>query len=397
MTSNPKEEFVDALSRSLEDNSFVKLSLGKYRGDDPNLQKILIRLIQVKKGTRLFFLYRYNTRDMVKNYPFAEGVAIVKDLLGASFHSGHLFTLQQDLQIEFNKRSKARLNSGKPTFKTPPSSAHNREKKLQIEIRDNFYLKALGVTDDKGEVKDRMGDKWKQINKFIEIIGKLFDSSALKDRKQLSIVDMGSGKGYLTFATYDYFNNIRGVETSVVGVETRDELVSLCNDVAVAAEFDDLKFERGFIREYELGEVDVLVALHACDTATDEAIYKGIAAKAAIIIAAPCCHRQIRPQIEAPEPLRGVWRHGILLEREAEIATDGLRALLLEENGYATKVFEFISTEHTQKNTMIVGVRQENPVDMGGVAKQIEELKAFYGIREHHLETLLMSTMSDKL
>ena len=138
---------------------------------------------------------------------------------------------------------------------------------------------------------------------------------------------------------------MRGVTTSVVGVETRDELVSLCNDVAIAAEFDGLKFERGFIRDYDLGEVDILVALHACDTATDEAIYKGIAAKAAIIICAPCCHRQIRPQIEAPAPLRGVWRHGILLEREAEIVTDGLRALLLEESRDATKVFEFISTD----------------------------------------------------
>ena len=109
----PQGRIIDALSRSLEDNSFVKLSLGKYRGDDPHLQKILIRLIHVNKGARLFFLYRYNTRDMVKPRLFAEGgVAIVNDLLGASFHSGHLFTLQQDFQIEFNKRSKARLSTG---------------------------------------------------------------------------------------------------------------------------------------------------------------------------------------------------------------------------------------------------------------------------------------------
>ena len=120
MSGNHKEEFIAALSKSLEENSFVKLSLGKYRGADQNLQKILVRLIQVKKGTRLFFLYRYNTRDMVKNYSFEEGAEMVRELLGASFMSGHLFTLQQDLQIEFSKKAKSRLNASKPTFKAPP-------------------------------------------------------------------------------------------------------------------------------------------------------------------------------------------------------------------------------------------------------------------------------------
>ncbi|MBC7910290.1 MAG: SAM-dependent methyltransferase, partial [Pyrinomonadaceae bacterium] len=245
------------------------------------------------------------------------------------------------------------------------------------------------VTDDHGEIKDRMGDKWKQINKFIEIIGKLYDSSALSGRDEISIVDMGAGKGYLTFATYDYFNHVRGIKARVVGVDAREELVALCNDIARAAEFDRLQFERGFIRDYEIGETDILIALHACNTATDEAIYKGIATNASVIICAPCCHQQIRPQMVAPAALQGVLRYGILLEREAEMATDGLRALLLEQHNYATKVFEFISTEHTQKNTMIVGVRREQATGAEGLTKQIVELKNFYGIKEHHLEMLL--------
>lgn len=377
------------MSKSLEDGAFVKLSLGKYRGDDPNLQKILIRLIQVKKGTRLFFLYRYNTRDMVKNYGFDEGVRLVREMLGVSFMSAHLFTLKHDVQVEFSKQAKSRLNASKPTFKSLPSASHNREKRWQIEPQNNFYLKALSVTDDHGEIKERMNDKWKQINKFIEIIGKLYDSSALSEREEISIVDMGSGKGYLTFATYDYFNNVRGIKARMTGVEAREELVGLCDDIARAAEFDGLEFERGLIRDYEINEADILIALHACNTATDEAIYKGIAANAAIIICAPCCHQQIRPQMLAPEVLQGVLKYGILLEREAEMATDGLRALLLEQHGYATKVFEFISTEHTQKNTMIVGVRQGKQADAPGIAEQIEKLKSFYGITEHHLETLL--------
>ncbi len=389
MTDNNQQQFISFLSESLGDGSFVKLSLGKYKGDDPNLQKMLIRLINTKKGTRLFFLYRFNTRDVVKNFSFDEGVEKVREVLGTSFMSGHLFTLKQDVQIEFGKKAKSRLNASKPTFKALPSTLHNREKRLHIDPFDNFYLKALGVTGDNGEIKERMNDKWKQINKFIEIIGKLFDASELAHKHRMSIIDMGSGKGYLTFATYDYFNNIRDIATKVTGVDSRDELVSLCDDIAKAAEFDGLHFQRGLIKDYEIKDVDILIALHACNTATDEAMYKGITANASIIICAPCCHQEIRPQIVAPDVLKGVMRHGILLEREAEIATDGIRALLLEKHGYSTKVFEFISTEHTQKNTMIVGVRHEQKTDVKGLTKQIERLKEFYGITEQHLEKLL--------
>jgi hypothetical protein len=390
MADNHKEQFIDALTTSLDAGSFVKLSLSKYKGEDPNLQKILIRLIQTKKGTRLFFLYRYNTRDMVKNYSFDEGADRVREALGTSFLNGHLFTLEQDVQIEFGKKTKTRMSASKPTFKSSPSTVHNREKRWQIDPQDNFYLKALGVAGDSGEIKARMSDKWKQINKFIEIIGKLFDSSELAHKHRMSIVDMGSGKGYLTFATYDYFNNVRGIKTRVQGVDARDELVTLCNDIARASEFDELKFQKGFIRDYNLHDVDILIALHACNTATDEAIYKGITAGASIIICAPCCHQEVRPQIVAPDVLQGVLKYGVLLEREAETATDGLRALLLEQNGYSTRVFEFVSTEHTQKNTMIVGVKHENEKDRDAIGKQIEELKAFYGIKEQRLEALLL-------
>lgn len=393
MTDNHKEQFVSALATSLNEGTFVKLSLSKYKGEDQNLQKILIRLIQTKKGSRLFFLYRYNTRDMVKNYSFDEGVRRVAEVVGTSFLNGHLFTLQHDVQIEFGKKSKSRLNTSKPTFKTSPPTEHNREKQWQIDPQDNFYLKALGVTGDSGEIKERMNDKWKQINKFIEIIGKLFDASDLTKKQKMSIVDMGSGKGYLTFATYDYFNNVRGIKTRVEGIDARDELVTLCNDIARASEFDDLEFQRCLIQDYDLGIVDILIALHACNTATDEAIYKGIAAKASIIICAPCCHQEVRPQMIAPTVLQGVLKYGILLEREAETATDGLRALLLEINGYSTKVFEFISTEHTQKNTMIVGVRHAQERDFAAIGKQIEELKKFYGIKEQRLDTLLSGKM----
>lgn len=383
-----KREFIQALKDSLKQGTFVKLTLGKYRGEDPNLQKVLIRLVRVKKGEKLFFLYRHQTRDTVKNHSFGEGAALVGQLLGDSFLSGHLFTTAKNIEIEFSKSGSARLSTSNPTFTQSPAKAHNKEKQRQIDPH-SFYLRALGITSDDGKVRDKMQDKWKQVNKFIEIVGNLFDNSGLKEQKEISIVDMGAGKGYLTFATYDYFNNIRGIKCRVTGVDTREELVALDNDIARESGFDALKFERGFIGEFDLQQADILIALHACNTATDDAMFKGISSDVSIIICAPCCHHQIRPQIKKPEALRGILKHGVMLEREAEMITDSLRGLWLEHSGYTTKLFEFVSTEHTPKNVMIVGTKHGRPVDTNRLGQQITELKNFYGIQEQQLESLL--------
>jgi SAM-dependent methyltransferase len=390
LDTDHKQDFLQLIREALKRSVFVKLTLGKYRGDDPNLQKVLIRLVRVKKGEKLFFLYRHQTRDTVKNHTFKEGVVIVDELLGDTFMSAHLFTTEHNYEIEFSKQGKSRLITSAPTFSQSPAKEHNKEKQRQIDPR-SFYLRALGITNDQGQVRDKMGDKWKQVNKFIEIIGNLFENSGLKDKQEISIVDMGAGKGYLTFATYDYFNNLRNIKCRVTGVDTREELVALDNDIARESGFDELKFEHGFIRDFNIENADILIALHACNTATDEAIYQGVSAGVSIIICAPCCHHQIRPQIKKPEALRGVLKHGIMLEREAEMITDSLRALWLERSGYATKLFEFVSTEHTPKNVMIVGTQRGRKIDTAPIQHQIDEIKSFYGIEEHQLERLLRS------
>jgi SAM-dependent methyltransferase len=382
------EKFIGEFESSLHEETFVKLTLGNYKGADAHLQKILVRLVETKKGTRLFFLFRHDTRDTAKNFDFTEGVAKVREYLGNDFFSGHLFTTENDFQIDIGKKEKSRLNTAKPTFKTKPSLAHDKEKRALVEPH-SFYLNALGITNDKGEIRDKQQDKWKQINKFIETLSKLFENSLLKDRRALNIVDMGSGKGYLTFATYDYFKNTLNLDVKVTGVDTKAELVSLCNDIAKSCDFNDLKFVNGWIGDYDLENADILVALHACNTATDDAIFKGIRAEADLIVCSPCCHQEIRPQIKPPALLKDILKHGVMLEREAEIITDGLRALLLEKSGYATKVFEFIATEHTPKNNMIVGTKQNARVDAEKYEREIEDIKNFYGISEQRLESLL--------
>ena len=382
------EKFVNAFTTSLDDKTFVKMTLGNYRGTDAHLQKLLIRLIETKKGSRLFFLYRQDTRDTAKNFDFAEGVAKVRKSLGADFFGGHLFTLENDFQLDIGKKGKSRLNVAKPTFKDKPEVTHNREKQILVD-QNSFYLKALGITTDKGEIRDKQQDKWKQINKFVETLGSLIDKSPLADRTNLNIVDMGSGKGYLTFAAYDYFVNTRGIAVKITGVDTKAELISIDNDIARASEFENLQFVHGWIGDYQLADVDVLIALHACNTATDDAIFKGIQAEADLIVVAPCCHQEIRPQMRAPEFLSSIFRHGVMLEREAETITDGLRSLFLEKSGYSTKIFEFIATEHTPKNNMIVGMKTDKKIDVEKLNYQIKSIKKFYGISQQRLENLL--------
>ena len=381
------EKFTAELRKSLTRSTFVKLILSNYKGGDRQLQKISVRPVETKKGSRLMFQSRFETRDVVKNFSHEEAPVEIGKLLGSGFRSGHLFTTENDFQLEIGKRN-SRLKPGKPTFTSKPPSSHDREKNRLIDP-NAFYLKALGISTDDGRIKDGQQDKWRQINKFVELLAGLVEASPIKDKPNLKIVDMGSGKGYLTFAAYDHFANSRGTETSLTGVEVRAELVDSCNQIAEAGGFSGLKFVQGQIADFDTGLVDILIALHACDTATDDALYKGIAANASIIVAAPCCHKELRKQIKPPAVLAGILKHGVMLERTAETLTDGIRSLLLEGQGYATKLFEFVPTEHTPKNNMLVATKKNGGTDQSRAARQITELKASFGIREQRLEKLL--------
>ncbi|HWS89223.1 MAG TPA: SAM-dependent methyltransferase [Pyrinomonadaceae bacterium] len=389
MSVDDREKFFAALDESLGGGTFIKLTLAKYRGPDAELRNVYVRPVELKGGRRLSFLHRYKTRDAVRNHTYDEGSRLVREMLRGGFASGHLFTSEADLRLEISRRGEARLTSHTPTLTTPAPSGHERRKRRAIDVSGSIYLRELGVTNERGEVRPAMGDKLRQINKFVEIVAGLYDSSPLKGREELSVLDVGSGKGYLTFALYDYLNNVRGVRAVVTGVEARAELVGLCNEVARRAGFERLEFRKGFIHDLDPPPTDVLIALHACDTATDDAIHKGVAAGAAVIVTAPCCHKEVRPQIVVPAQLRGVLRHGHLLEREAESVTDSLRALLLEAAGYRVKVFEFVSTEHTRKNTMIAAVRREDAPNREAALAEFRALKEFYGVREQRLEKLL--------
>lgn len=250
------------------------------------------------------------------------------------------------------------------------------------------YLKHLGIFDEQGKLIPKMADKYRQINKFLEIVEAQLKTVTLP--KTINIVDMGSGKGYLTFALYDYLINQKKWNVTITGIELRKHLVDFCNDVAQKCEFSQLKFEAKPIEEYKNNAIDVLIALHACDIATDFAIAKGIKANATLIICAPCCHKQIRQQLKGKAFMNPMLKYGIFKERMFEMVTDTIRALILEQYQYKTQVFEFISSEHTAKNIMLIGGKQPfKKVDKKAIQTKIDELKAEFEIEYHELEKLL--------
>jgi hypothetical protein len=330
-------------------------------------------------------VYRHARKDVTKNVPVAEAPDAVGDLLGHSFQRGYLFTTAGDWQ--WHGPGEGELKAKRASFAATPAPSHDRPK--QKALTNARWLTALGVTAPDGTARPGMADKLRQIERYVEILGHLVAAGPLQEATSLRAADLGAGKGYLTFAAYDYFRS-RGVDVQMTGVESRRELVEATNRVARECDCKGLNFVHGEIAGFKpAGPLDVLIALHACDTATDDALALGVRSDARLIVAAPCCHREIRPQIRAPEVLSPILRHGILLEREAEVITDAVRALLLEMHGYSARVFEFISHEHTGKNLMIAAEKLPSPKDAAPLRAQLRALLVLYGIQTQRLANLL--------
>lgn len=392
------EQFQTRLSESISSNQFVKVSLGNYQGNEKELKNIYVKRVLIKRTHMLSFNYRYKTRDIFKNFEIAEGLILINHLISNDFKICTLFCTEKDIIIEHGKKGNIMLRENLVSGAVQPDLLHNKQKKRLIEPAGKTYLQELKITDKEGEVFKNAQDKYRQINQYIEILSSLIKE--LPSGQINEVVDMGSGKGYLTFALYDYLHQVLKLDTKITGVEYREDLVNLCNRIAVSSKFDQLEFVQGSIQEYRIDRIDLLIALHACDTATDDAIYKGIIADAQLIVVAPCCHKQIRREMERHKiknDISFLTRHGIFMERQAEMVTDGIRALILEYSGYKTKVFEFISDAHTPKNVLIVGIKPvSNPattklqeLKKTEILKKIRETKAYFGIGYHHLERLL--------
>ncbi len=394
------DAFIARLEGALAGASFAKLVLAKPRALNSNsassfasdfasdLMRVTVRAVALKGHPQLSFVHTHKTRDITKNTNLADGLVRVRTLIDSTFDHAHLFTATEEIQLLTSKKGKRTLLRGKANHTAMPPAAHDREKHRFLDL-DRPFLGALGVTDEAHRLVPAMARKWKQINKFVEVLDHALDATTLKRAARLDVVDFGSGKGYLTFAMHDYLRGTLGLPATVTGVELRPDMVALCNASVQRLALDGLRFDEGDVRTVVPASIDIMIALHACDTATDFAIHTGVRAGAQIIMCSPCCHKELRPQLLSPHPLRPILKHGVHLGQQAEMLTDGLRAMLLDAVGYDTQVFEFVALEHTNKNKMILAVRRPDARPADQAWQQIDEIKGFYGIRDQCLETLL--------
>jgi SAM-dependent methyltransferase len=421
----PLAEFIDELRLAIDAGRFVSLALSKPRRASGGPGAVRVRLIALKRAPALSFVAAHATRAITRNLAIDEGLAEIESLLAPARASGFahatLHATTGDTQLLVSKKGKTTLRRHERAAgaeatagATPrvvcddadgdaagvdPLPTHDRTRARRLPL-DLPFLAELGLTDANHRLVPAMARKWRQIDKFLEVLDHALDALPAGTPGQgaapIRVVDYGCGKGYLTFAVHAHLRRRFGIPPVVTGVELRADLVAFCNGVAARSGCSGLAFVEGDLRSVAPAGMDVMIALHACDTATDHAIDLGLRAGAQILICSPCCHKELRPQIARPRLLSGLLRHGIHLGQEAEMVTDSMRALLLETCGYDAQVFEFVSLEHTRKNKMILARRRAagtgQETRAGG---ELADLKAFYGIREQCLETLLARRRPD--
>lgn len=390
--NNAVAHFAHALRASLDDGTFVKATLSEPAIADESMRNVYARLISLRGSPALSLVWRHRTRDVTKNFLISDGVTQIVQLIDNAFRRAHLFTTGGDWVLQCPPAKAATIERRRPTFTILPDTAHDREKARLISP-DAAFLCALGVTNPSGKPRPAMSDKLRQIERFAEIVDHLLARTpSLTARRPVRVVDLGAGKGYLTFALQALLAS-RGVPAEIIGIERRADLAAGAERIARELGLDGLHFQAGEIADVAPGgPIDILVALHACDTATDDALHVGVRSGAALILASPCCQKELRNQLSPPALLSDIFKHGILRERETEIITDALRALLLEIHGYETQVFEFISLAHTARNTMIAAVKRARPKETESPRQRLGDLFAFYGIKRQRLADLLAET-----
>ncbi len=384
----------------LDEQRFVRavFSGQQPRADAPlPWQKLVIRPVQLKRGLHWQFSYFDARQDITKNYVGDDLYAALDDALGLPFKHFHVITTTEDVQVRITKKGRALLSRGPSS---QPQQAmlkltHDRVKQTTFsdDPQSHAFLKALGIMAQDGRIKSAMQAKYRQINRFLELVAGSGGLDAFTSGQTVHVVDCGSGSGYLTFATYHHLTQVHGLNVLLTGVDLNAKLMN--KQAQLAADMgwtDSMHFETAAIIDHQPAlPVDMVVALHACDTATDESLAQGIRWGAKLIIAAPCCHHHLQVQMKqnpTPSPFDPVLREGILHERLGDILTDTFRALLLRRHGYRADVVQFISAEHTPKNLMIRAVKRADPNMMASAAAEYAALKAFWGATPY-LETLL--------
>lgn len=379
--------------QALDQERFVKaIFSGQQRGQSVPWVKVVVRPVMIKDQRHLQFSYFDAHKDITKNYTGAEAEQKLDELLAYAFKNFHVSTTRETIQVNISQKGKPLISRGRVTAgQKGPDLTHNRQKQRLVDVHNSGdFLRAIGMLTEDGRIRADMQQKFRQINEFLRLID--YGGAVRPDGDTpLQVVDFGCGNAYLTFATYHYLHNLLGISTRMVGVDVKADLLEKHAATARALGWEGLTFGATRIIDFEPSTApDIVLALHACDTATDEALAQAIRWRSGRIFCAPCCHHQLQQQLHgrpAPAPFGPVFRHGILKERLGDILTDSFRALILRIMGYQTEVAQFISPEDTAKNLMIRAVKSTGPGDPKFVG-EYQELKAFWGVTPY-LEQLL--------
>ncbi|WP_320968016.1 class I SAM-dependent methyltransferase [Hungatella hathewayi] len=378
------EDFLDeGLIRIILSNPVLKEGAGPGK-----VLKVRVRPVMLKGGMVFQAEELTEKQAFHRNLTKEEGVPYLLGLLEGGFKQAEAESVKGQARVMVGKKGTVTVKVKKNQQKivaAPNVASHNRQKRYILEEgKPVAFLEDLGVMTADGKVIRSRYDKFRQINRFLEFIEDILPR--LDKSRENVIIDFGCGKSYLTFAMYYYLHELRGYEVRIIGLDLKQDVIDRCNRLSEAYGFDKLKFYHGDIASYDgVDHVDMVVTLHACDTATDYALEKAVKWDASVILSVPCCQHELNKQMDN-ELLRQVFQYGLIKERMAALYTDALRAEILENRGYRTQILEFIDMEHTPKNILIRAVKQGGPKDN---RKEIEDILQFLGT-EQTLARLLL-------
>jgi SAM-dependent methyltransferase len=386
----------------LDDTALVRaVASGRQKGRTPSWRRVELRYVDLKAGRRLQVTAYDETQAHTSNHePGPAATAAVDDLLDEPFGNWHLETRTETVQLRVTKKLEALVHSSPRTAagQEEPAREHDR-RKPRLLPEDDPVLVALGIADEHGRVKPSRQAKYRQVEEFLRDLAPTIDEAVSAGRLRratpedpLRVVDLGCGNAYLTFAAHRFLSHVRGLPVHTTGVDVKAQ--SREHNTAVAERLglgDQLTFVEGDIGSAELDQApDVVLALHACDTATDDALARAVTWGAALVLAAPCCHHDVAAQLRkapAPGPYALLTRNGILRERFADTLTDAVRAAVLRQVGYRVDVIEFVESKHTPRNTLLRAVRTgAAPSDRSRA--ELDELTSAWGVHPRLAELL---------
>lgn len=383
-------DFDDILKTAIESDDLLGLVLSKPCANCAVVhEKFTVRPIELRGERQYQWAGRTGNQETHENLSPKETTAKAQELFATIFAHGHIFTSQADFAARINRKGKLTITKSSPTKSRPAAvESHNRTKQYLIpENNPCPFLSEIGVMTPAGKVKANRYKKFRQINRFLELVNDVVPY--LPSDGVLKVVDFGCGKSYLTFALHHLVRVIHQRDVRIVGLDRKTSVVRDCQAIAHRLNCEGLEFREGDIWNHEEDRIHLAVSLHACDTATDDALAKAIAWQAEVILAVPCCQHEIAAKLPAGL-LTAVQQHGILKDRLAAILTDSLRAAALESLGYKTQVVEFIDMEHTAKNVLIRAIRRTNAdIRSEEAEREYRKLKGEIGIESFHLDNAL--------